>query len=195
MQHNVPAAFFHLAQYSVCSSRRRCRRACVRACVRAACFLRLPFCPRTARCRRTQQYALRTSTRYAFGASSTFRWYVSVEKKFGLLFRCANLQLQCAATSISLALTSISLALTSISLAQTSFVLTPQQMAALNFLHFYFVKWFVKMDRKVTSNIKFKKYKILNKRSTNNVSNFLTFQTVFKKLIRIRTFDAGICFE
>ena len=35
MQHNVPAAFFHLAQYSVCSSRRRCRRACVRACVRA----------------------------------------------------------------------------------------------------------------------------------------------------------------
>jgi len=188
MQHNVQAAIFHLAQYSVCSSRRR-------ACVRAACFLRLPFRPRTARCRRTQQYALRTATRYAFGASSTFRWYVSVEKKFGLLFRCANLQLQCAATSISLALTSISLALTSFSLAQTSFVLTPQQMAALNFLHFYFVKWFVKMDRKVTSNIKFKKYKILNKRSTNNVSNFLTFQTVFKKLIRIRTFDAGICFE
>ena len=144
----------------------------VRACVRAACFLRLPFCPRTARCRRTQQYALRTATRYAFGASSTFRWYISVEKKFGLLFRCANLQLQCAATSISLALTSISLALTSISLAQTSFVLTPQQMAALNFLHFYFVKWFVKMDRKVTSNIKFKKYKILNKRSTNKVCNF-----------------------
>ena len=25
------------------------------------------------RCRRTQQYALRTATRYAFGASSTFR--------------------------------------------------------------------------------------------------------------------------
>jgi hypothetical protein len=73
----------------------------------------------------------------------TFQW----RKTFGLLFRCANLQLQCAATSISLALTSISLALTSISLAltsislaQTSFVLTPQQMAALNFLHFYFVK-------------------------------------------------------
>ena len=32
MQHNVQAAIFHLAQYSVCSSRRRCRRACVRAC-------------------------------------------------------------------------------------------------------------------------------------------------------------------
>ncbi len=27
MQHNVPAAIFHLAQYSVCSSRQRCRRA------------------------------------------------------------------------------------------------------------------------------------------------------------------------
>jgi len=188
MQHNVPAAFFHLAQYSVCSSRRRCRRACVRACVRAACFYACRFALALARRCRTQQYSLRTATRCAFGTSSAFRWNVSVEKKFGLLFRCANLQLQCAATSISLALTSISL-------AQTSFVLTPQQMAALNFLHFYFVKWFVKMDRKVTSNIKFKKYKILNKRSTNNVSNFLTFQTVFKKLIRIRTFDAGICFE
>ncbi len=144
MQHNVPATFFHLAQYFVRSSRRRCRRACMRA----ACFLRLPFCPHTARCCRTQQYALHMATRYAFGASSTFRWYVSVEKKFSLLFRCANLQFQCAATSISLALTSFSL-------AQTFFVLTPQQMAALNFLHFYFVKWFVKMDRKVTSNIKF----------------------------------------
>jgi hypothetical protein len=42
------------------------------------------------------------------------------------------------------------------------------QMAAVNFLHFYFVKLFVEMDRKVTSNIKFKKYKIVNKRGTNN---------------------------
>ncbi len=31
-----------------------------------------------------------------------------------------------------------------------------KQMAAVNFLQFYFVKWFVKMDIKVTSNIKFK---------------------------------------
>ena len=37
MQHNVQAAIFHLAQYSVCSSRRRCRRACVRACGVCAC--------------------------------------------------------------------------------------------------------------------------------------------------------------
>ncbi len=32
-----------------------------------------------------------------------------------------------------------------------------QQMAAVNFVHFYFVKWFVKMDRKITSNIRFEK--------------------------------------
>ena len=42
MQHNVPAAFFHLAQYSVCSSRRRCWHACVSACCQE---LKLPkFC-------------------------------------------------------------------------------------------------------------------------------------------------------
>ena len=168
--------------------------ACVRACVRACGVFFTPavspshctLSPHTTICV-THGYTV--CVRCVFHVSvirfsDTFQW----RKTFGLLFRCANLQLQCAATSISLALTSISL-------AQTSFVLTPQQMAALNFLHFYFVKWFVKMVRKVTSNIKFKKYKILNKRSTNNVSNFLTFQTVFKKLIRIRTFDAGICFE
>ncbi len=40
MQHNVPAAFFHLAQYYVCSSRRRCQRACVRR-VFYACRLAL----------------------------------------------------------------------------------------------------------------------------------------------------------
>jgi hypothetical protein len=70
-----------------------------------------------------------------------------------------------------------------------------KQIAAVNFLHFYFVKCFVKMDRKVTSNIKFKKYKFLNKRSTNNLCTFLTFQAVIKKLISIRIFDASICFE
>ncbi len=36
-------------------------------------------------------------------------------------------------------------------------------MAAVNFLHFYFIKWFVKIDRKVTSNIQLKKYKLLIK--------------------------------
>jgi hypothetical protein len=87
-----------------------------------------------------------------------------------------------AAPSISLALLSISLAPflpPSFSLALLSFVLVPQQMAAVNFVHFYCVKLFVKMDRKFTSNIKFKKYKIVNKRSTNSLC---TFQTVINKL-------------
>jgi hypothetical protein len=34
-------------------------------------------------------------------------------------------------------------------------------MAAVNFGNFFGVKLFVKMDRKVTLNIKFKKYKIV----------------------------------
>jgi hypothetical protein len=94
-----------------------------------------------------------------------------VEKKFGLLFRCANLHLRCA---------------------PPSFVLVPQQMAAVNFVHFYCVKLFVKMDRKVTSNIKFKIYKIVNKRSTNSLCTFLTFLTVINKLISIIIFNAEI---
>jgi hypothetical protein len=46
--------------------------------------------------------------------------------------------------------------------------LTYKQMAAVNFPHFYFVKLYVKMERKVTSYIKFKKIKIANKRIANN---------------------------
>jgi hypothetical protein len=76
-----------------------------------------------------------------------------------------------------------------------SFVLVPQQMAAVNFVHFYCVKLCVKMDRKVTSNIKFKKYKTVNKRSTNSLYTFLTFLTVINKLISIIIFNAEICFE
>jgi hypothetical protein len=37
----------------------------------------------------------------------------------------------------------------------TIFVLVPQQIAAVNFGNVFGVKLFVKMDRKVTSNIKF----------------------------------------
>ncbi len=62
MQHNVPAAIFHLAQYSVCGSRRRCRRGMGRVARHGACgaawgvwcgivcgvFLCLPFLPCTA---------------------------------------------------------------------------------------------------------------------------------------------------
>ena len=69
-----------------------------------------------------------------------------------------------------------------------------KQMAAVNFPHFYFVKLFVKMDRKVTSNIKFKKFKIVNKRITYNLCTFSTFQTVINISRNIRIFDAGICF-
>ena len=75
------------------------------------------------------------------------------------------------------------------------FVLVPQQMAAVNFGHFYCVKLFVKMDRKVPSNIKLKKYIIVNKRSTNSLCTFLTFQIVIYKLISIIIFNAEICFE
>ena len=64
-----------------------------------------------------------------------------------------------------------------------------------HFCHFYGVKLFVNMDRKVTSNIKLKKYKIVNKRSTNSLCTFLTFQTVINKLISIIIFYAEICFE
>ena len=93
-----------------------------------------------------------------------FWWNVSVEKKFGLLFWCA-------APSIILA---------SFALAPLSFALIPQQMAVVNFVHFYFVKWYVKIIwiKKVTPKIKFKKYKIVNKRSTYSFCTFLTFQTV-----------------
>ncbi len=74
-------------------------------------------------------------------------------------------------------------------------MLVPQQMAAVNFGNLFGVKLFVKIYRKVTSNIKFKKYKIVNKRSFNSLRTFLTFQTVINKLISIIIFNAEICFE
>ncbi len=117
-------------------------------------------------------------------------------KKFGLPLWCANLHLRCAAPSISLAPLSVLHAPLSFLITPhvpTSFVLVPQQMTAVNFGHFYCVKLFVKMDRKVTSNIKLKKYKIVNKRSTNSLCTFLTFQTVIIKLINIIIFNAEIC--
>ena len=116
----------------------------------------------------TQKYALCAATPCAFGASSMFRWNVSVEKKFGLLLRCANLHLRCAAPSILRTALSFSLA----PIAPLFFVLVLQQMAALNFGNSFGVKLFVQIYRKVTSNIKFKKYKIVNKRSTNNLCTF-----------------------
>ncbi len=157
MQHNVSAAIFNLAQYSVCGSHLRGRRSMRRV----ACFLRLPFLPCTkphrtiicACCCRTQQYALRTATRCAFGASSAFRWNVSVEKKFGVLFWCTQRYQRCTQRC-------------QLHLRRHCHCLLRlwrQQMAALNFVHF-FMRWFVKIDREVTSNKKFKKYNIVNKK-------------------------------
>ena len=114
-----------------------------------------------------------------------------MEKKFGLLLRCINLHLRCAAPSILHAPLSFSLAPN----APPSFVLVPQQMAAVNFANLFGVKLFVNIYRKVTSNIKFKKYKIVNKRRTNSLCTFLTFQIVIYKLISIIIFNAEICFE
>jgi hypothetical protein len=73
--------------------------------------------------------------------------------------------------------------------------LVQQQMAAVNLGNLFGVKLFVKIYRKVTSNIKYKKYKIVNKRSTNSQCTFLTFLTVIYKLISIIIFNAEICFE
>ena len=143
------------------------------------------------RCHQTQQYAFRTATPCAFGASSAFRWNVSVEKKFGLLLRCAN---SAFAVRGAVNFTRGTVFFTRAERAAV-FVIVPQQMAALNFGNSFGVKLFVKIYRKVTSNIKFKKYKIVNKRSTNSLCTFLTFQAVIYKLISIIIFNAVICFE
>ncbi len=45
-----------------------------------------------------------------------------------------------------------------------SFALATPTDGSIKFCSFFFVKWFVKIDREVTSNIKFKKYKIVNKK-------------------------------
>jgi hypothetical protein len=91
-----------------------------------------------------------------------------VEKKFRLLLRCANLHLRCTALSILHAPPSFLFAPN----APPFFELVPQQMAAVNFGNLFGVKLFVKIYRKVTSNVKFKKYKIVNKRSTNSLCTF-----------------------
>ncbi len=138
MQHNVPAAIFSHGTIF-----------CVRRGQRSM-FLAPAVSPsHWTRRRLAQQHLLRSATQYAFGASSVFRWNFSVDKNFGVLLQCTNLQLRCTQSSFSLAPPAFSL-------APLSFALAMQQMAAVNFVHFYFVKWFVKMDRKVTSNIKLK---------------------------------------
>ena len=129
MQHNVHAAIFHLAQYSVCSIRQRRRRG-FRCAARhsAACFFT------QARCRQHTKICIThgntVCVRRVFRVSGEmFQWRKSSVCCFGA-----------RGTSISLVPPSTS-----------SFVLVPQQMAAVNFGHFYCVKLFVEMDRKVTS--------------------------------------------
>ncbi len=75
-----------------------------------------------------------------------FKWNFSVEKKFGVLFWCTWRRQKCMQRR----------QLHSRRCRLCLLRSRCQQMAALNFLHF-FVKWFVKIDREVTSNIKFKK--------------------------------------
>ena len=135
--------------------------------------------------RYARQHSMRSARLLRFG--EMFQW----RKTFGPLLRCANLHLRCAAPSILRAAPSFSLAPN----VPPFFVIVPQQMAALNFGNSFGVKLFVKIYRKVTSNIKFKKYKIVYKRSTNSLCTFLTFQAVIYKLISIIIFNAVICFE
>jgi hypothetical protein len=189
MQHNIPAAFFHLAQYSVCSSRQRCRRNVRRAAWLSVCgaasFLRVRVVTKHNNMHFARQHRVRSARLPRFG--EMFQWRKSSVCCFGALIQ----HLRCAAPSILRAAPSFSLAPN----VPPFFVIVPQQMAALNFGNSFGVKLFVKIYRKVTSNIKFKKYKIVNKRSTNSLCTFLTFQAVIYKLISIIIFNAVICFE
>ncbi len=149
MQHNVPTAFFNLEQYSMCSSRLRGMRRGVFF-TPAVSPSHCASLPHTTIIHYAWQYGVRSVCLTCFG--DMFQWRKSLVCCFGALI--CNWR----------AATSIALALTSFSLAPMSFVLAPQQMAALNFVHFNLAKLFCKIDREVTSNIKFKKYKIVNKK-------------------------------
>ena len=130
MQHNVQAAIFHLAQYSVCSSRRRCRRACVRACVRAACFLRLPFCP----CTRT---SLPYTTIFVTHGNT-----VCVRRVFRVSVKCFSGEKVRCAVSVRAEPSNVRTARQFHSRRRQRCLLRSrrQQMAALNFVNFFFVK-------------------------------------------------------
>ncbi len=127
MQHNVQAAIFHLAQYSVCSSRRRCRRA---ACVRAACFLRLPFRPRT-----------RTSLPYTT-IFVTHGNTVCVRRVFRVSVKCFSGEKVRCAVSVRAEPSNVRAARQFHSRRRQRRLLRSrrQQMAALNFVNFFFVK-------------------------------------------------------
>ena len=126
MQHNVQAAIFHLAQYSVCSSRRRCWRACVRA----ACFLRLPFRPRT-----------RTSLPYTT-IFVTHGNTVCVRRVFRVSVKCFSGEKVRCAVSVRAEPSNVRAARQFHSRRRHRRLLRSQrqQMAALNFVNFFFVK-------------------------------------------------------
>ncbi len=147
MQHNVPTAFFHLAQYSVCSSRQRCRRSIRRAARLSVCgaasFLRVRVVAKHNNMHFARQHCVRSARLPRFG--EMFQWRKSSVCCFGALIQ----HLRCAAPSISRAPSSFLLAPN----APPFFVLVPQQMAAVNFGNLFGVKLFVKINGKVTSNI------------------------------------------
>jgi hypothetical protein len=153
--------------------------------VRCGEFLRVRVVTKHNNMHFARQHRVRSARLPRFG--EMFQWRKSSVCCFGALIQ----HLRCAAPSILRAAPSFSLAPN----APPFFVIVPQQMAALNFGNSFGVKLFVKIYRKVTSNIKFKKYKIVNKRSTNSLCTFLTFQAVIYKLISIIIFNAVICFE
>ncbi len=104
--------FFHMAQYSVCGVR-LARSAWLARSARLARSVRHVFracATLNASSLNTIKHALRTTTPCAFGASSSFWWNFSVEKKFCLLLRCTHLHLRCTAPSILCAPPSFSLA-------------------------------------------------------------------------------------
>ena len=128
---------------------------CVRAaCVRAACFLRLPFCPRT-----------RTSLPYTT-IFVTHGNTVCVRHVFRVSVKCFSGEKVRWAVSVRAEPSNVRAARQFHSRRRQRRLLRShcQQMAALNFVNFFFVKWFVKIEREIPSNIKFKKYKIVYKK-------------------------------
>ena len=81
MQHNVPAAIFHLAQYSVCSSRQRCRRG-VRCAARSV-FLLVRVIPKHNNMHFARQHSVRSERLPRFG--EMFQWRKILVCCFGAL--------------------------------------------------------------------------------------------------------------
>ena len=87
MQHNIPAALFHLAQYTVCSSRQRCRRNVRRAAWLSVCgaasFLRVRVVTKHNNMHFARQHRVRSARLPRFG--EMFQWRKSSVCCFGAL--------------------------------------------------------------------------------------------------------------